>query len=230
MEIDDTGKERRNALAVSAALFTAAFIKLKVPSLIGEYLKVEPAPESAARLWALAAIVGFYVLMRYHFSDSRIDAAAQENLAFAKKVTRQTRYYPGRGWFSSLAHKEWEGIANEIAKSRREGIPEVLPRFFEVRSAYVPIFGSWLIFRFGINQTVLDRSPDLWINYPDEVSVRVPARSTFIRYSLVMNRLNHRFFDSKAAWEVNTVYVVCCAAVGACILRAIESTSALPLP
>lgn len=218
MEIDDTGKERRNALLVSALIFAAAFLHLKVPSVLGEFFKVEVNSQYAYRAWLMASCLVAYVTLRYHFSDAQKAASLASNQDFALSIVTDMRsLFHDRPVDAAVAFFEWERLLAKMDLSRYEFVSYVSPRHFRVR-AY-RISGHRLRIRWQIDPTLVARHDAMSHRIPDEIATDTPLGFASKAKIRILGSL-HRFFWSKTAIEVTTVYVVGLAAIAICLHRA----------
>lgn len=219
MEVDDNGKERRNALIVSAAIASAAFLQLKMPSFLAEYIKFEIAPEHAYRVWIMASLVALYALMRFHFSDSRVHASQIPAAAFAQKLDTALSAKFGRSSTAGEAHRNWEIEVSNFAMKQGDidYVQAIDRRHFEpFGHMHVPggIYVHW-----RIRRDVLNAHAPTSDKYP-EITNSVHTVKWFPRQLVRVQSVAARVFWSKIAWEVNTVYVISGTAILASIARA----------
>ncbi|WP_150123751.1 hypothetical protein [Achromobacter xylosoxidans] len=215
MDIDDNGNERRNALLVSALLFSAAYLELKLPSFIAEYIKLEIAPAAQFKVWVLAALLAFYVAMRYRFSASRAVAIDHEREAFASTYLRN----------------------NVIASESNECRADAYTALLELPGMKTAARNG---LHFGTNQIEpirigLDTGQKLlWVQWRLADSLRTGEVAPLGKYDPVTaSRLKvyrpvlfilhwcfRQVFWSRKAWEVNPVYFACFVALYFCLKRA----------
>ncbi|QYJ20196.1 hypothetical protein KYT87_21325 [Achromobacter sp. ES-001] len=218
MEIDDTGKERRNALLVSALIFAAAFLHLKVPSILAEFFKFELNSTYAYRAWLLAACLAGYVSLRYHFSDARKAASLASNQDFALSIVTDMRHiFHDRPVDGGVAFFHWQKLLGELGLADSEFVAYVSPRHFRVR-AY-RLTGHELRIRWQIDPALLTRHDAIAHRIPDEIATETDLNHAS-RAKMKIQGTLHRLFWSKSAIEVTTVYVVGLAAIAICLHRA----------
>ncbi|MCG2596117.1 hypothetical protein [Achromobacter insuavis] len=217
MEIDDHGKERRNALLVSAAVCSAAFLQLKMPSFLAEYIKFEVAPEHAYRVWLLAASLTLYVLMRYHFSDGRVAASASVKLTFAKTLDKRLSMTLHQESSSeTLAREDWMDRVR-----RKHGTSFAQPNFLGPKSMEPfdwHVFNRGALIYWRIKAQILDNNPGIERDFPHE-SASTFALSWAQCLLVRLQAIAFRAFWSKTAWELNTVYLTSIGALSASAIR-----------
>lgn len=216
MELDENGKERRNALLVSAALFSAAYLQLGLPSFLAAYIKLEIPPENLFKVWILAAILAIYVLMRYHYSASRTQACLAEKANFAEAWLLIHKNSMHLNECVVQAHKELSSALGNFDHRKNTthflSLNQIKPTDIGVSS---PEPGYWVQWQLS----------DLFkSSHKDALSSFSPV--TFTRLKAVPSVKFHflRCFRqvvwSAKAWEVNTTYLLCIGAAAACVRRA----------
>ncbi|QQB32817.1 hypothetical protein I6I07_19420 [Achromobacter deleyi] len=221
MEIDDHGKERRNALVVSAAIACAAFLQLKMPSFLAEFVKFDIPPEHAYRVWLLAAALALYTLMRFHFSDSRVNSSQVPAAAFAQALDTALSARYGRRSSAGEAHANWAKEVRDQALKSNDGdfVSEIDRRHFEPYDFLIVANGVFLHWR--IRKDVLDQHAPTSDRYTS-VSHSVHALSgPFSAVFIHVKSMAFRVFWSKTAVEINTVYFMSFAAISASVARAV---------
>ncbi|MFY1875559.1 hypothetical protein ACOTF3_04430 [Achromobacter xylosoxidans] len=221
MEIDDHGKERRNALLVSAAICAAAFLQLKMPSFLAEYIKFEVSPEHAYRVWLLAAALTFYVLMRYHFSDSRTQALEASNLKFSKTLDRYLSVSKNKALSSNIAaFEDWASAVKKVDDTYYGRPPQHIGYLdFEPYNCSIHFREVFITWR--LRPSTLQRHPELAQGFPTRSLTSFPVS---IPQSIILSlwEFAYRVFYSKTAWEVNTVYATSFLAIASSIIRVFE--------
>ena len=215
MNLDDNGKERRNALLVSALLFSAAYLELKLPSFIGEYIKVEIAPTAQFKVWVLAAVLALYVAMRYHFSPSRALAAIQERAALASAFLQKSSIAAQCAQCRTQAFNmltETPAVSRARTKDFHIAASQIEPIRIELDT---PKQQMWVLWRLTDSFRAGDTSP-LGKFDPLTTSPLKVHRPKRFRLQWAARQL----IWSRKAWEVNTVYFACFAACYLCLRRA----------
>lgn len=208
-------RKRRNVLIVSSSVAAAALMGLKIPSLTAEFARVDSVAITPGRAWIVAAILVFYLLARYHFSDARrklweelwkdhirrvgdlIDPAI--SASFDAQRMRKVELLAQQN--STLEFKE----ATNWKRRRRW---------------YGTDFDWWARSRKKSEDGIWD-----WGDHSHEwTTIRMPWRSVG----------SHAFcfpftvLWSRVAWEMNVVYAIAIAAIGMSIYRAYTATPELP--
>lgn len=217
MDLDDNGKERRNALIVSALLFSAAYLELKLPSFVAEYIKLEIAPTAQFKIWALAAVLAGYVAMRYHFSPGRAFAADLERAAFA------TSYLHSGGGNSAI--NDCKAVAYRailelpgMQKAQRDG-------FHLAANQVVPFAitpdrnGKCMHVFWRLDDSLRSGGLSSLGGYDPMTTSRL---AIYRPKRFALKWLARQAIWSRKAWEVNPVYLVCCTAIYLCMTRAAQ--------
>lgn len=229
MEIEDHGKERRNALLVSAAVFSAAFLHLRMPSFIADFVKLDIPADHAHRAWLLAVVLTVYTLMRYHFSDTRVLARTARNASFSQVLDAALSITKGRRMTSSVsaAYENWrdECAEHEDSVHANRALAIVGRRHFEAYDYKFVLGGIVILWRI---------QGDFWKTHSNVLedfsttSTSLHRVSIGRRLAVFLWALGYRVYGSKGAWEINTVYIAALAAISACLARA-YSLPTLPL-
>ncbi|MDF3940722.1 hypothetical protein P3W66_11825 [Achromobacter denitrificans] len=215
MDLDDNGKERRNALIVCALLFSAAYLELKLPSFVAEYVKLEIAPAAQFKIWVLAAVLAGYVAMRYHFSPGRAITSEQERAAFAAAWLRSQNDRSAINKCKSDAYKSMLDTPG-LQKAQRDGIHIFINQIEPIGITSRPSEKNmWVLWR--LNDSLRPAATTALGGYDpltsSELKVHRPK-------SFVLRWLGRQILWSRKAWEVNPVYLICGAAFYMCLTRA----------
>lgn len=219
MEIEDHGKERRNALAVTSSIFAAGFLQLKIPSFVSEFVKVELPGDSFLRTWLLAGALVIYVTMRYHFSEGRAQAREAGVVEFATWLVKNG---PLRAQHYRLREEALPQMQAQLAEADKRAtlsLHDIRPVKTDTIRTRGPKFSIYVVMLWEL-------TPSANKNLGSALGTFRPAgvtetsatigRAAWIRFC----RFVHQSFWSKGVWEVNVVYALAGLAFFVCASRA----------
>lgn len=230
MEIEDHGKERRNALLIACAIFAAGFLNLKVPSFVSEFIKMDVPPETIGRSWLLAIVVLVYVTMRYHFSDGKKKSRDAERAEFADWYVHEgpVKIFQTATKFDAIT------LLKKEVQDRFGTTAGFSPNLGDVTPTLaVPIFRrkgrSTMALEWTLSPQAIDRFEKTLESFRPTV-VTENATSFLDHLWIRMRQVMHRLCWSKGAWEVNVVYLAAAFALVMCLIRAEQAPIATPKP
>lgn len=210
-------KRRRNVLVIASTLLVAASIKLETPLLTAEFSKIKATPDTAPRLWFFAAVLVFYVVMRFHFCNHMRREAAAADADCALWIT---------GAFKGLLLRNAKRAAEEdVRLHSRDSTFYLREKDIIITNPRLNFFPARIEYEWSLTPKAQQRLPR-GVDVDQEYGAM--QIKGWVAYLMHLFATIKRVLWSSGVWEIYAVYVVAALSIYACLCRASVLLDAIP--